>query len=73
MATTPHISVAAAVAAAVKQAGTNPVALEEATGIPRTTLRRSLDGRRPFKVDELYAIAETLGVDVRTFLVSDAA
>jgi DNA-binding Xre family transcriptional regulator len=37
------------------------LALSEATGIPRTTLKRSLAGVRPLNVDELDAIARTLG------------
>lgn len=45
-----------------KQADCSQVHLSEATGIPRTTLQRRLDGD-PLKVNELDAITKALGID----------
>lgn len=44
--------------------------VSEKTGIPRTTLLRSLNGQRPFAIDELAAIAVELGSDIPTLAPS---
>lgn len=55
--------VAEEVDAAIRSVGT-VAAVSASTGIPRTTLIRSLNGQRPFAVDELAAIAVELGTDI---------
>ena len=50
------------------QGSTATAALADATGIPRTTLKRSLSGDRPFTVPELYKIGSALGADWQGFL-----
>lgn len=41
------------------------------SGIPRTTLKRSLDGDRPFNTDELARVSRVLGITVAQ-LVSES-
>ena len=38
--------------------------LSDKTNIPRSTLKRSLAGSRPFNVEELNSIAEALGLSL---------
>lgn len=45
--------------------------LSERTSIPRSTLKRSLAGNRPFNVEELQAVADALGTGI-TDLVRSA-
>ncbi len=61
---TPTTRVAEAVREAVAARGISQIALSEATGIPRVTLIRRLNGHSPFTIAELAAIAEHLGVTV---------
>jgi transcriptional regulator with XRE-family HTH domain len=65
--------VAAAVRAAYEANGISLNGLATATGIPRNTLRRRLDGHAQFGVSEVAAIAGVLGVDVASLLAPDAA
>jgi ATP-dependent protease HslVU (ClpYQ) ATPase subunit len=67
--------VVGAVQGAIKEHEATELGVADATGIPRTTLRRRLAApdRSPFTVVELLAIAEYLGVDVRTFIPDEAA
>lgn len=53
-------------------AGLTQVALSSKTGIERSTLVRRLQGRSPFRVDELEAIAQVLECTVAS-LVEEAA
>ena len=59
---------ASAVAAVVEEhrlaMGLTQEALADATGIPLTTLHRSLHGHRAFDADELFRVADALGVTV---------
>lgn len=59
---------AAQVAAAMSDAGKSEVAVSEATGIPRSTLKRRLSGFSSFTVDELQRVADLLEVPVTTLL-----
>ena len=54
---------AAAVEAARIEKGMTRLELSEASGIPRPTLYRRLDGHVPFDIDELERVANALGVD----------
>ena len=53
--------VGAIVVAALTDRSVTLAGLAQQTGIPRSTLRRSLDGLRPFTVDELAAVAPLIG------------
>lgn len=39
-------------------------ALSEKSGIPISTLRRSVKGQRPFTINELFVITRLLGISV---------
>lgn len=65
--------VAAKVVAARVAADLSEVALAEATNIPRSTLKRRLDGASPFTVEELDSIATVLGVPFASLLEDNAA
>jgi transcriptional regulator with XRE-family HTH domain len=56
--------VAAAVAAAIAQAGITYQAVAKGTGIPQATLHRKLNEHVSFNVRELDQIANYLGVPV---------
>ncbi|MGX6508247.1 helix-turn-helix domain-containing protein [Rhodococcus sp. SJ-2] len=60
--------IATAVRAAITTAGLNENAVADATGIPRVTLRRRLNGSVPFNADELVVLARVTGADVNDFL-----
>lgn len=60
--TTLDKEIGARVADARDKNGTSDAALAEATGIPRSTLQRSLLGLRPFRVTELARLGTALGV-----------
>lgn len=47
--------------------------LATATGIPRNTLRRRIDGHQAFTVDQLASLSQALGVPVASLLVGDDA
>lgn len=53
---------AAKVEAARESKGVSRLALSHQTGIPRTTLIRKLDGKQPFTVTDIQAIAGALEV-----------
>ena len=61
------------VAAAIEAANESKQSIAKATGIPRVTLDRRLDGHAPFTVKELYAIAVALDVPVESFVVTAKA
>ena len=61
------------VEAAMKAAGETRLGLAEKTGIARPTLKRSLDGHRPFNTDELGRIAAALGVEIADLVHPKAA
>lgn len=61
------------VAAAIEAANESKQSIAKATGIPRVTLDRRLDGHAPFTVKELYAIAVALDVPVEGFVVTAKA
>lgn len=48
--------------------GASLLGLSNATGIPRTTLRRSLEAGRPFTLAELDQVARYFGVKATTLL-----
>jgi transcriptional regulator with XRE-family HTH domain len=50
--------------------GATNAGLAEATGIPRSTLIRSLKGLRPFRVTELARLGDVLGVPYAEFLTA---
>lgn len=66
-------SVAESVTELMKDAGENLHSLSTKTGIPRTTLRRRVEGFKSFSVDELASVAQVFGVRVETLLPSDDA
>jgi hypothetical protein len=53
--------VALSVDAAIGEAGETSTSIADATGIPRSTLRRRLLGSSPFTVAEIASIAHHLG------------
>ena len=60
--------IATAVRTAITTAGLNENAVADATGIPRVTLRRRLNGSVPFNADELVILAKVTKADVNSFL-----
>ena len=66
-------TVAERVRVAMEQKGETEKGLADATGIPRTTLRRRLTGNSPFTVNELGAIAPCLGVALVALLADEPA
>lgn len=64
--------VAAVVRRVMDEKGVTQLGLSEATFIPRATLIRRLQGRSPFTVTELAAIAAVLDVELAD-LLRDAA
>lgn len=60
--------VAEAVRSRMTEQNVSQVSLSEATGIPRATLIRRLQGHSPFTVAELVAIANHLGVTASDLL-----
>lgn len=60
---------AEAVRALLEERQMSELALAEATLIPRTTLKRSLDGSRAFKLDELGSIATALDTTPEQIIV----
>jgi lambda repressor-like predicted transcriptional regulator len=67
--TTIRTKVAAEVNAARELSGTSVAALAELAAISRTTLQRSLDGGRPFQIEELIRIGYALDTPFEQFLV----
>lgn len=61
-------STADKVAAAIARSGQSIAGVAESTFIPRSTLQRKLAGKSKFTIDDLYAIATTLGVSTRSLL-----
>jgi lambda repressor-like predicted transcriptional regulator len=66
--TTIRTQVAAEVKAAMELNGTNTAELSRTAAIPRTTLQRSLDGGRPFGIEELIRIGDALDTPFEAFL-----
>lgn len=65
--------IAARVTAAMEQSGTSRAGLSEATGIPRTTLNRSLgsagnEPTREFTIPELIRVSRHLGKTLSDFV-----
>jgi hypothetical protein len=58
--TTIRNEIAELVTDAMKQSGHNPTSLSRATGIPRTSLLRMLDGHDQFGTVSLTTVAEVL-------------
>lgn len=56
------------VADARRRADLTDSQLSSTTGIPRTTLRRKLDGHDDFRLTELARISEALGADYSEWL-----
>lgn len=65
--------VAKKVVAAIEAGGQTELGIAEATGIPRVTLRRRLQGLNSFTVAELKAIATVLDIKVSDLTAEDAA
>jgi transcriptional regulator with XRE-family HTH domain len=42
--------------------------LHRITGIPRSRLNDAVSGRKPFKMDDLIAVAQVLGVTASTLI-----
>ena len=66
-------SIAAAVSAALKEAGIAQRDAAARSGIPLTTLSRRLTGNSPFTVTELAILADLCGLTVADFIPADAA
>lgn len=66
-------TVARNVAHAIVLAGENPTSIARATGIPRVTLLRRLQGASPFTVSELDRIAAAVGATADRFFIGQAA
>lgn len=64
--------VAASVKDAMTERGVSQAALADATGIPRVTLIRRLNGHSSFTVEELANVAEHLQVPMQSFLAGAA-
>lgn len=62
MDSTPQARIAEAVRELMETQGVSQLALSEATGIPRATLIRRLNGHASFTVAELADVAAQLGV-----------
>ena len=56
------------VAALMESRGTSLLGLATSTGIPRTTLRRSIEADRPFTLAELDKVARHFGVKATSLL-----
>lgn len=73
---TGHMDTTTATAAKVEQAreraGISRLALSEATGIPRSTLIRKLNGHQSFTVGDIDVIAQALRVDPATLVAFKA-
>jgi len=61
-------STATKVAAAIARSGHSVSTIAEQTFIPRSTLQRKLAGRSKFTIDDLFAIAQVIGVKTRSLL-----
>jgi len=66
----PTVRIAEQVRQAMADQQLSQVALAEATGIPRVTLIRRLNGQAPFTVTELAAVAAELGMTPADFLAA---
>lgn len=64
--------VAAAVSLALAEAGIRWHIAADETGIPRTTLRRRLEGHTSFTMSELARLAVLLGTDVTSLIDTPA-
>lgn len=62
MDSTPQTRIAEAVRELMEEQGVTQLGLAEATGIPRVTLIRRLNGHQSFTVNELASVAAHLGV-----------
>ena len=58
------------VAAAIARSGLTSSAVATRAGIARTTLLRKIQGRSPFNVAEIAAIAEVVGCDWADLILS---
>lgn len=61
------------VIAAMQTAGATDKGLAKDSGIARSTLQRRLTGRSSFTIDELDAIATTLGIPLSDLVLEDGA
>lgn len=56
------------VAAAIARSGNSVAGVAESTTIARSTLQRKLAGKSQFTIDDLYAIAQAIGVRTKALL-----
>lgn len=66
-------TVAGRVRSAMEEQGQTEKGLADATGIPRTTLRRRLTGNSPFTLNELDVLAPLLGISLVDLLAEEPA
>lgn len=67
------LTVAERVRSAMVEKGLTPKGLADDAGIPRTTLNRRLTGKSSFTLNELDAIAPSLGVTAADLLADEVA
>ncbi len=70
---TPSERVAAAIVEAMKRQGITLRSLADTTGIPLSTLHRSLAKGRPLHINELASITDALGTTVAAITAEVAA
>jgi len=68
MTNTPRHAVAAEVRAAIAKAGTTPTHVAKAIGLTRQAFSRRTRGLTPFGIDELVAVAGSLGIEPASLL-----
>lgn len=66
--TTPDQVVATNIRAELARAGISQTAAARALGLADSSLSRRLNGRHSFRVSELYALADLIGVPVHAFI-----
>jgi len=65
---TPDHTVAKNIRAELARAGISQTAAARALGLADSSLSRRLNGRHSFRVSELYALADLIGVPVHAFI-----
>lgn len=57
-----NLEAADMISAAIERSGTSRLEIATLTGIPLTTLRRKLMGRSPINLEDIFLIADALGI-----------
>ncbi|WP_010540412.1 helix-turn-helix domain-containing protein [Dietzia alimentaria] len=66
--TTPDQAVAMNIRAELARTGISQTAAARALGLADSSLSRRMNGRHSFRVSELYALADLIGVPVHAFI-----